>query len=310
VVVERDGWMDGEDNPYKVRAAGPSPSSLSLFSITFPSLRCDSLSLLEEGKEKKSMHPNSTSPKLPPPQVVYDDGTEEEVSFPEPTIRFVDETTTTKKGKATAVPSPSKNAGKSAPGKPASGSKGKAAVKEEGVKKEVMVIEDGDATVTGGECDPALWAAGNVIAAPATLPTRLNVLETFAGAGGLHMSGSATFGGVEVSIQSVAAIDIVEDPCDTYRHNFPGVNVMHIGISRFVATGRRLQALKEAKPPSAAALKKGSGAVAAVIDFRITADAGSRREEDILRVKVGLVQGQHPADPYLKSAWFPQPLSV
>ena len=35
------------------------------------------------------------------------------------------------------------------------------------------------------------------------------------------MSGTAKFGDVEVSIQSVAAIDIVEDPCDTYKHNFP-----------------------------------------------------------------------------------------
>ena len=45
-------------------------------------------------------------------------------------------------------------------------------------------------------------------------------------------------------------------------------DTLRVGISRFVATGRRLQALKEGKAPSAAALK--GSRIEAVINFRIT----------------------------------------
>ena len=56
------------------------------------------------------------------------------------------------------------------------------------------------------------------------------MLETFAGAGGLHMHGDATHDGVAVALESIAAIDIVKDACDTYEHNHPGVNLSLIHI--------------------------------------------------------------------------------
>lgn len=251
------------------------------------------------------MSPRSLHLLSPPSRakVVYDDGAEEEVSFPEPTIRFVrggggsEATTTTKKRKAAPAPAHSPSAAappqhhqditkttpKAKHNPSPSPIPGPSPSLRPLTSKKKAVSEAGDKTVTAGQCDKKLWSADYRIEAPSQLPTRLNVLETFAGAGGLHMSGSARFGDVEVTIQSVAAIDIVEDPCDTYKHNFPEVNVMHIGISRFVATGRRLQALKEGKASTPAALK--GSAIDAVINFRITEEAGRRREEDIIRVK-------------------------
>ena len=231
-------------------------------------------------------------------QIMYDDGTDEEVSFPEPTIRFVDggggggggggakkvtpATTSARKTKKRKADTPAEEQepetfspsavkkGSPSPRKPSTtvqtASNGKN-------KKKKMGIASGDKTVTDGQCDKKLWSANDKIKAPARLPSHLKVLETFAGAGGLHMCGTARFGNTEVSIQSVAAIDIVKDPCDTYKHNFPDVNVMHIGISRFIATGRRLQRLKGGKAPSAAALE--GSRIEAIINFRITEEVGT-----------------------------------
>ena len=50
--------------------------------------------------------------------------------------------------------------------------------------------------------------------------------------GGLHMSGTAQCGKKSISIETVTAIEIVDDPCNTYKHNHPNTNVMQLGISR------------------------------------------------------------------------------
>jgi site-specific DNA-cytosine methylase len=68
-----------------------------------------------------------------------------------------------------------------------------------------------------------------------------------------------------VGIKSIAAIDIVKDPCDTYKHNYPDVNVMQLGISRCLATAKRLVALKASKKSSSS-----GGTIDKVIDFRIS----------------------------------------
>ena len=59
------------------------------------------------------------------------------------------------------------------------------------------------------------------------------------------MLGSAMYGGSKLSIKTVAAVEIELDPADTYKQAYPSVNVMQMGISRFLATGRRLVRLKE-----------------------------------------------------------------
>ena len=64
-------------------------------------------------------------------------------------------------------------------------------------------------------------------------------------------------------MQTVTAIEIVDDPCLTYRHNHPNTNVVHIGVSRFLATARRLQNLKTSAPPAGAVDK------VKIVDMRI-----------------------------------------
>uniref|UniRef100_A0A7S4GPC2 DNA (cytosine-5-)-methyltransferase n=1 Tax=Eutreptiella gymnastica TaxID=73025 RepID=A0A7S4GPC2_9EUGL len=121
--------------------------------------------------------------------------------------------------------------------------------------------EDEELAITDTFCDHELWKGK--IKAPAQLPSKLNVLETFAGAGGLHMEGKGTFGKIAVEMQTVTAIEIVDDPCLTYRHNHPNTNVVHIGVSRFLATARRLQNLKTSAPPAGAVDK------VKIVDMRI-----------------------------------------
>ena len=58
--------------------------------------------------------------------------------------------------------------------------------------------EDEELAITDTFCDHELWKGK--IKAPAQLPSKLNVLETFAGAGGLHMEGKGTFGKIAVSL--------------------------------------------------------------------------------------------------------------
>ena len=80
-----------------------------------------------------------------------------------------------------------------------------------------------------------------------TAKNELLALDVFGGCGGMQMHGSAMYGDEKLSIETVGAVEIEEDPAATYRKNFPGVNVMQIGISRFLATGRRLSRLKGGK---------------------------------------------------------------
>jgi site-specific DNA-cytosine methylase len=91
---------------------------------------------------------------------------------------------------------------------------------------------------------------------PAKLPTCLNVLETFAGCGGFHMAGDVTFRGSSdtsepelpmLIMRTVAAVEIDGTAATTYRANHGNCvdNVMHMGIGRFLATGRRIMALKQ-----------------------------------------------------------------
>ena len=58
--------------------------------------------------------------------------------------------------------------------------------------------DDGDQAITDTFCDPGLWTGK--IEAPTELPTKLNVLETFAGAGGLYFGGTGSRGNRTVSI--------------------------------------------------------------------------------------------------------------
>eukprot|EP00959_Pyramimonas_sp_CCMP1952_P117401 2454191-Pyramimonas_sp.AAC.1 len=91
------------------------------------------------------------------------------------------------------------------------------------------------------------------------MPTVLNVLESllsattlqvFAGCGGMHMSGTGSFGNTTAGMKTLAAVEIEEVPAATYAHNFPHVNVINMGITRFLATARRLIALKVSTHPS------------------------------------------------------------
>ena len=131
--------------------------------------------------------------------------------------------------------------------------------------------------ITHHICDEQLWAGAITAPDLSDLPTHLNVLETFAGAGGLHMAGHARCRGAgdapdtAVSIATAAAIEIDADPCLTYWHNRPKTNVMQIGISRFLATARRLHNLKTEPPtPGAPAT-----APVRVVDLRLNPEAAA-----------------------------------
>ncbi|EEH57134.1 uncharacterized protein MICPUCDRAFT_58485 [Micromonas pusilla CCMP1545] len=271
-------------------------------------------------------------------RVDYDDGADEWVDFPEPTVRFLDPepapepaatspakrkmTVGVKRAAPSTAASPradpmigddisvpivaSAKKGTCKGGADAAGAKKRRPAAASGKKRaKAKANDDGDAAVVDSKCDESLWtrAARATTASPdgALMPSTLKVLETFAGAGGLHMHGDATHGpsGVAVALESVAAIDIVKDACDTYSHNFPGVNVMHIGISRCLATARRLQRLKtrdcdarcdgescaSAPHEPVGELEDVNDDITRVLDFRITDDATHMREEDVRRIK-------------------------
>ena len=59
------------------------------------------------------------------------------------------------------------------------------------------------------------------------------------------MSGSVTFGDLKLSVATRAAVEIVKAPAQTYKYNFPDVTVVNMGVGRFLATARRLWALKK-----------------------------------------------------------------
>eukprot|EP00854_Cymbomonas_tetramitiformis_P014462 gene14462-17092_t len=95
-----------------------------------------------------------------------------------------------------------------------------------------------------GDFDEELWKA--VESRPEVpLPENLCVLETFAGCGGMHMNGFVKMGGKQVGINTVCAVEIEEEPHTTFKTNFPEVNCLNMGVSRFLATGRRLLLSKQ-----------------------------------------------------------------
>lgn len=84
----------------------------------------------------------------------------------------------------------------------------------------------------------------------------IRVLELFAGAGGLHLSGSGTFPAPPnisdstsktVSWHTVGAVELVDDPADTYSKNMPSVPVYRMGLRRFLATGGPLAMIHKKK---------------------------------------------------------------
>jgi hypothetical protein len=95
--------------------------------------------------------------------------------------------------------------------------------------------EEQAATFTN--CDMELWAEDKS-PPPAELPTTLNCLDVFAGCGGLHMEGTARYGGNAISLKTICAVEIEQFPAATYAANFPDTNVLHMGIGRFLATAR------------------------------------------------------------------------
>lgn len=136
--------------------------------------------------------------------------------------------------------------------------------------RETPLEEDGDEE-SGGTPGGRAKSAGSVGGAPGlwdecmeppptTLPVKLRALDIFAGCGGLHMGGTASYGGTpavdadskavgenvgaSLSIETVAAVEIEEDPARTYKQAYPSVNVFNMGITRFLATARRLDRLK------------------------------------------------------------------
>mmetsp|Transcript_46622 Transcript_46622/g.86813 ORF Transcript_46622/g.86813 Transcript_46622/m.86813 type:complete len:1110 (+) Transcript_46622:168-3497(+) len=130
--------------------------------------------------------------------------------------------------------------------------------------------EDGCETI-GCSYDQELWGAPAVVP-PKVLPSTLNVLEVFAGCGGLYMEGYGKFGGEQVSVNTVCAVEIEEVPSKTYKHNFPEVNVINMGVTRFLATVRRLVALKGGKAGDDA----GKAKKVKVVDMRINQASATR----------------------------------
>ena len=100
-----------------------------------------------------------------------------------------------------------------------------------------------------GDIDDDLWREGTTV--PRRTPRKLRTLELFAGCGGLHFDGSAAFAGangakLDVSIKSIAAVEVEEHPARTYKANYPDVNVLHMGVARFLGTAKRLINLRKA----------------------------------------------------------------
>jgi len=127
----------------------------------------------------------------------------------------------------------------------------KAAAAKKG--KGPTAVEDGDQEATFANVDAGLWAEEESVL-PSPMPTRLAVLELFAGCGGLHLEGGVSFGadGDQLSMHTLAAVEIEEDPAQTYKLNHPSVNVMQMGVGRFLGTARRLDNLKKGVLPAPA----------------------------------------------------------
>jgi site-specific DNA-cytosine methylase len=125
----------------------------------------------------------------------------------------------------------------------------KAAAAKKG--KGPTAVEDGDQEATFANVDAGLWAEEESVL-PSPMPTRLAVLELFAGCGGLHLEGGVSFGadGDQLSMHTLAAVEIEEDPAQTYKLNHPSVNVMQMGVGRFLGTARRLDNLKKGVLPA------------------------------------------------------------
>ena len=64
------------------------------------------------------------------------------------------------------------------------------------------------------------------------------------------MEGSVSFGQQEMTMGTACAVEIEEHPARTYKHNFPHVNVVHMGVSRFNASVIRMQKLKVSLVPN------------------------------------------------------------
>ena len=148
--------------------------------------------------------------------------------------------TAVQKGKSPAQPAAKKNVSRASP-RPTPFGKCKDA------KEMPIEWRDGDTECCFGNVDESLWDLDGKqpkIKPPSPLPTTLNILETFAGCGGFHMQGSATLDGRTVTLNTVAAVEIEGDPANTYKFNYAAVNVLQLGVGRFLGTARRLLALK------------------------------------------------------------------
>jgi DNA (cytosine-5)-methyltransferase 1 len=147
-----------------------------------------------------------------------------------------------------------------------------------------MAMRAGDTEHTFDNVDDTLWESAPV-APPSPLPTQLNVLELFAGCGGFHLEGGVSFGaGAAVgplSMRTLVAVEIEDDPARTYKHNHASVNVLQMGVGRFLGTARRLLALKNGTlPPPAADTAspgaRGGGGKLVVTDMNIDVGAATR----------------------------------
>jgi DNA (cytosine-5)-methyltransferase 1 len=148
-----------------------------------------------------------------------------------------------------------------------------------------MATHAGDTEHTFDNVDATLWDSPPVTP-PSPLPSALNVLELFAGCGGFHLEGGVSFGagaGVgPLSMKTLVAVEIEDDPARTYKHNHASVNVLQMGVGRFLGTARRLLALKNGTlppPPSdAAACSPGAAAAGKLVvsDMRVDVGAATR----------------------------------
>ena len=132
-------------------------------------------------------------------------------------------------------------------------------------------VEAGDTEATFENVDEELWAEEQSVL-PSPLPTRLAVLELFAGCGGLHLEGGVSFCDEEeggLSIHTLAAVEIENDPARTYKYNHPSVNVMQMGVGRFLGTARRLHNLQQGTLP---APTEPAGAPIRVLEMKLDDD--------------------------------------
>ena len=139
-------------------------------------------------------------------------------------------------------------------------------------------FSNADVTLWSECLDPPQWDVTEV--------TRLGVLELYAGCGGLNMDGSIKYAVngtrvVDLSIDTVAAIEIEEVPAKTFKHNHPSVNVVVMGVGRFVATTRRfvhlLKDYRAAVDTSDEDEGEGEGSERTVVGMRINQEIASEK---------------------------------